>query len=173
VPWDAIASSAAVLAAASAAWQLWRLRVDALDVRASEIASVSLATVVLERPVSSAAQDVWADWVFEYTIHNPGRLPIHQVQAVISFPCDVQRRRYDGTLDAATRSLELRAATIPPHSSHPGRRRKLSVAASELDLEKVRVRLAFNVSDAGNCVTVWPPEKRKAVRALRVRLGRR
>ena len=44
--WNALAAVAGAVAAAVAAWQLWRIRVDALDMRAAEIESVALITKV-------------------------------------------------------------------------------------------------------------------------------
>ena len=38
----------AAVAVALAAWQLWRIRADAFDTRASEIASVAIVTTVVK-----------------------------------------------------------------------------------------------------------------------------
>jgi len=174
VPWTAIATIASVVAAGAAAWQLWRLRVDALDARAAEVASVSLSTLVAIRPTPGEVRNGRADWVFKYTIHNPGRLPISEVIARITFPCEVQRRHYDDTLDDPTRVLKLSVPTIPPHSAHPARTRRLSIAKADWhDLDKTSVRIAFWVPDAGECVNEWPPVRGKLSRSLRRRLARR
>lgn len=173
VNWDAAAALAGICAALAATWQLWRLRVDALDARAAEIRSVSIATVVAFRPTAGEVQDGRADWKYQYTIHNPGRLPIWDVQATITFPCEVRRRHYDGSLDEAKTTVSVRAAMIPPQSSHAPRHRTLSIAYEHWpQLESATVRMAFMTPDAGRCVNTWPPAHRSLSRALRRRLQR-
>lgn len=147
---------------------------DSLEARAAEIESVSLATVVETRPRPSEinAVDGRADWVFEYTLHNPGRLPISDVHVAITFPCEVQRRRGDGSIEPPTSTLTYSVALVPPHGSHPARRRRLSIAASDWGrLKDTTVRLTFRTPDAGICVTEWPPTRTGTSRALRRRLN--
>lgn len=169
--WEAVGAGTGAIAAGAAAWQLWRLRVDQLDARAAEIDSVSVATLVSARPTQGDVHNGYADWVLEYTIHNPGRLPISGVNAVITFPCEVQRRHYDGSLDDPSHQLSIRVPTIPPHSSHPPRTRRLSIAESDrATLDQATVRIDFHTPDAGFCTNDSPPAPRKGVRALRRRL---
>ena len=171
--WDAVAALAGVTAAVAAAWQLWRLRREALDARAAEIAGVSLTTTVVVKPTQSDVRDEQAVWVYEYRIENPGRLPISNVRAAITFPCEVQRVHHDGSTDAPARTLELVAGVVPPRSAHDPRRRTLLIPPSDWPLlEDAIATIAFDTPDAGRCVTRWPTGSRKTTNSLRRRLSK-
>jgi hypothetical protein len=163
---------AGAVAAAVAAWQLWRIRVDALDSRAAEIASVALVTTVVERPTNGDVCAGRGAWVYEYRVHNPGRLPISDVRATITFPCEVQRLRYDGTLDTPTRKLELRTHVVAPGESH-GRRRTLLIDENDWSrLSDTRAVVTFHTPDAGEHTTHWPARRTTGSSSVRRRLSR-
>lgn len=64
-----------------AAFQVWGLRRDALASRAAEIASVALETDVVTRPNSADAGAGHSRWVYDFSVRNPGRLPVSSVEA--------------------------------------------------------------------------------------------
>lgn len=97
---NAVAAGAAVAAAVTAAWQPRRTRNEALDARAAEIASVTVVPEIVERPTKEDHLAGNRVWLIKYHLHNPGRLPISNVHAVVTFPCKAQRHHYDGTPDA-------------------------------------------------------------------------
>lgn len=169
--WDALAAVAGVVAAGAAAWQLWRLRLADLDARAAEVEGVSVVTVVEHRPWDSEVRDGRADWTYTYTVTNPGRLPISEVDVTIDYPCDVQRRNGAG-LESPTRSLTFPVPVVAARSSHQARTRRLSVAREHWDeLREAKITVSFWTPDAGRCSTTWPsPRTSNPHRALRKRL---
>lgn len=154
--WDAVAALAGVAAVGAAGWQLWRLRVADLEARAAEIEGVSVVTVVERRPRESSLRDGRADWTFSYTLTNPGRLPISDVEVKIDYPCDVQRR--DGeSLEPPTRQMDFPVSVVAARASHEARTRRLSVAHEDWDqLRNAKITVSFWTPDAGRRVTRWP-----------------
>lgn len=169
--WNAIAAVGAAASAAVAGWQVRRIRADALQARIAEIRSVSMATLVRSRPRESEVHDGRATWVYEYTIQNPGRLPIFDVCARIHFPCSVQRLHSDGQVDPPTDRLELYVAVIPPLSAHPARQRSLLFARSDWTLlPSATVTVSFRTQDAGVWTNRFPAESSGVSRAILRRL---
>jgi hypothetical protein len=169
--WNALAALAGAVAASLAAWQLWRIRADAFDTRAAEIASVALVTTVVERPTQASARASRGVWIYEYRVHNPGRLPISDVRATITFPCEVQRQHYDGTLDSPTQTLQLRTPVIAPGESHIRRRTLLIDEDNRPRLDRTSAAVTFHTPDAGEHTTHWPPAPTKGSTSIRRRLG--
>jgi hypothetical protein len=172
VDWNALAAVAGAVAAIAAAWQLWRIRVDALDTRAAEIDSVTLSTKVVERPTEASIRVGHGVWVYQYEVYNPGRLPITDVCATIAFPCDVQRLHYDGSLDEPTRSLRLHIPVIGPGGSAVHIRKLIIDEDDRALLESTTAEVVFQTPDAGEHATRWPPSARKGSLSIRRRLGR-
>lgn len=171
--WDALAAVAGAVAAALAAWQLWRIRVEAFDTRAAEIASVAIVTTVVGRPTEASNRAGRGVWVYEFSVHNPGRLPISDVRATITFPCDVQRQHYDGTLEAPTRALHLRTPVIAPGGGHIRRRSLLIDEDNRSRLDSTSAAVTFHTPDGGAHTTHWPPAPTKGSSSLRRRLSPR
>lgn len=169
--WNALAAVAGAVAAAVAAWQLWRIRVDALDTRAAEIESVALITKVVARPTGASNRAGNGVWEYNYRVHNPGRLPISNVRATITFPCDVQRQHYDGTLDGPTRTLHLHTPVIAPGGSDIRTRRLLIEEDSRPLLNSTTAAVTFHTPDAGEHTTHWPPAPTKGSSSIRRRLS--
>ncbi|WP_337060380.1 hypothetical protein [Kineococcus sp. G2] len=171
--WEAVSAGAAVLAAGAAAWQLRQLRRDALEARAAEIASVSVATTVIFKPRDAEVREGRADWTYGYTINNPGRLPVSDVDVTIQYGCEVRRRR-GREYDPPTSTLYLTASVVPPHSSHPSRERILSVAKEDWSrLSEATITVSFIAPDVGRCTTTWPARDHRTNNALQKVLTRR
>ena len=169
--WNALAAVAGAVAATVAAWQLWRIRVDALDTRAAEIASVAAVTTVVARPTEKVSRGGRGIWTYQYTVHNPGRLPVSDVSATITFPCDVQRQHYDGTVDAPTRTVNIRTPVIAPGGSHIRRRRFSIDNESRVELGNTSAAVTFHTPDAGEHTTHWPAPKTRGSSSIRRRLN--
>ena len=168
--WNALAAVAGAVAAVVAAWQLWRIRVDAFDTRAAEIESVALVTTVLIRPTEEDSRAGRGVWTYEYAVHNPGRLPISDVCATITFPCDVQRKHYDGTVDAPTRTVNIRTPVIIPGGSHIRSRTLLIDNENRSSVRDTRAAVTFRTPDAGEHTTHWPAPKMRESSSIRRRL---
>lgn len=62
------------------------------------------------QPVLAPAReesDGTACWKYEIAVHNPGRLPIQDIEVRITFPCEVIRVHYDKSTDPPTRTLTM------------------------------------------------------------------
>jgi len=171
VDWDALAAVAGAVAVALAAWQLWRIRADAFDTRAAEIASVAIVTTLVERPTKASNRDGSGVWVYEFSVHNPGRLPISDVSATITFPCAVQREHYDGTLETSARTLHLRTPVIAQGGIHTRRRHLLIAEDNRSCLDSMLAEVTFRTPDAGAHTTHWPPAPAKGSSSIRRRLA--
>ena len=171
--WNALAAVAGALGAVAAAWQIWRIRVDALNARAAEIASVALVTTLIERPTEAINRAGRGVWVYKFEVHNPGRLPISDVHATITFPCSVRRRHYDGTLDLPTRTLDLRTPVITPGGTHTRHRTLLIEEDNRPRADNTTAAVTFHTPDAGEHTTCWPPAPTKGSSSLRRRLSDR
>lgn len=78
--------------------------------------------VVSWRPVEAPRgpeEDGTAAWLYEIRVHNPGRMPVDDVQVDWHFQCDVRRRR-SGALEPPTRAP-------PAHRSSPSGRPRAPV----------------------------------------------
>lgn len=87
---------------------LWQQR-SAEDRLAVE--GVSVSWQPLSKP-NRPGRDGAATWVYEVVVHNPGRYPISDVAAEVTFPVPVHRKHQDGSLDEARRTLRLEQSVI-------------------------------------------------------------
>ena len=110
-----LATWAGALATAAAGgfagWQLLLLRRQQAEGRRAETAGV-VVTWEQEIKPRVAEADGSATWVFEIAVHNPGHLPIRNVEIDMTFPREVQRLHDDGHIDAPTRTLNLGIAVL-------------------------------------------------------------
>jgi hypothetical protein len=74
-----VSALAAAGAFAAAAYQLASLRRDAVASRAAEIQAVAFETDVLVRPEGVDAREGRSRWVYDFSVVNPGRLPVTNV----------------------------------------------------------------------------------------------
>lgn len=89
-----------------AAWQVLHLTRESRDRDRCEIDGVSVTWETLESPATSD-RGGRARWRYEFTITNPGRMPIDNVQCTVAFPVAVQRIRYNGDAEPPSRSITL------------------------------------------------------------------
>jgi hypothetical protein len=155
-----IASWVSALAAAgafsAAAYQLSQTRRDALDQRAAEIASVSLDTNVVHRPVK-ADEMGQSRWDYRFIVGNPGRLPISAVELVIKFTTPVSRMHHDRSLEPETYQLDMYVPVIPAGQEKSWNRTVLLLDHDRHeDLRNTVAEVTFSTPDAGRITTTWP-----------------
>jgi hypothetical protein len=143
---------AAAIAAIAAAWHLVRLRIDARHVRASEIAAVALQTDVLTRPSRADVDDELSKWEYRFTLTNPGRFPIHEVDLTITFPMDVVRVNLDDSREAANRSIDMYVPVVAGNGNTSWERTLLIPYADHHALRSTHTRVQFSCVDAGQVV---------------------
>lgn len=98
-------------------------------------------------------------WVYEFTAHNPGQLPVSDVLVEILFALDVERIHYDGHIDEPTRTLTLETPVLAGGRERTWRRRLLmNYADSHAALRKTTAVISF--IDPGNTHSrhqnTWP-----------------
>jgi hypothetical protein len=62
---------------------------------------------------AAADDNGFADWTYEVTVGNPGRLPIDHVEIRWIFPCLVRRLHYNGASDPPSTELHLGTPVLP------------------------------------------------------------
>ncbi|GAA0275362.1 hypothetical protein [Cryptosporangium japonicum] len=166
---SAVSALIAALAAAVAYRQLRVFQRDALEARAAEIGGVAIETAILRNPRGEDVADGTARWQYEFTIHNPGRLPISDVRAIVKFPVPVQREHYDGSLDPANPEVEIYVPVIPANSASVSRRRTLRISEEARgQLSGTTSSVTFLTSDLGRVTCDWPPTPTGHDRAKRL-----
>lgn len=110
---------------------LWQQRAED-DRLATE--GVSLSWQPLQAP-SRPDADGTARWVYEIVVHNPGRFPISEVTADLTFPVPVRRVHSTGVVDEPTTTLRLEQPVIQGGGERRWKR------ALVMDMETARGRL--------------------------------
>jgi hypothetical protein len=80
-----VAAFAAVAAIGWGVWEFRRRNIEDLDERVAELLGVTL-TYELQKPRPSHARDGVGTFTYRFTVHNPGRLPITEVSAWMTYP---------------------------------------------------------------------------------------
>ncbi len=163
---SAVGTAGAFLAAA---FQLWGLRRDALTARVAELDGVAVETDIVVRPTTADAGHGLGKWVYCFSVHNPGRLPISAVVAMVHFPLPVQRLHSDGTLDDAVMQLEMNVPVISAGRSKPWSRTVLVEHVHRTQLRGTQASVTFTAPDAGRLMTTWHADAQDAVSDRRVR----
>jgi hypothetical protein len=151
---SAFAAAGGFLAAAG---QIYGFRRDALSVRAAEIASVALETDVVQRPESPNAGNGRGRWIYNFTVRNPGRLPISRVEVLINFPIDVTRQRAESGPDVPSSTLDMNVPVIAARGQKTWRRIVLVDHTHHEQLRNTISTVTFTSPDAGRIRTQWPP----------------
>jgi len=132
---------------------LWQQRAED-DRLATE--GVSLSWQPLQAP-SRPDADGTARWVYEIVVHNPGRFPISEVVADLTFPVPVRRVHSTGVVDDPATTLRLVQPVI-----HGGADRRWK-RALVMDMETASGRLVqtqgvvtFTDVQGRSSRTTWP-----------------
>jgi hypothetical protein len=92
-------------------YQVWLLRKDRARDQEIELQGVAVAWRAKVVPHGPDANNEGV-WIYEITANNPGRLPISNVQVVLTFPMKVSREHYDGHRGEPVHDLHLVAPVI-------------------------------------------------------------
>lgn len=133
-----IATTAAVV---FAGWQLLMFRRDQVARAQAELAGVAVSWYPRVKPHKPEA-DSWATWEFEISAHNPGGLPIRDVEVDLTFPRDFCRVRYDGTVDDPATLLNVGMAVLVGGSAKTWERR-LRLPFDGASLRGIRATISF------------------------------
>lgn len=117
-----IGALATAAAGGFAGWQLLLLRRQQAEAVRAERDGVAVTWVQKEKP-REAEPDGSALWHFEITVHNPGRLPIRNVEIEMTFPRDVRRVHSDQHVDTSARALDLGLPVLAGSSAHTWNRK--------------------------------------------------
>ncbi|NUT37745.1 MAG: hypothetical protein HOV79_32270 [Hamadaea sp.] len=121
--------------------------------------------VVSWRPIEApriAEADGNGVWLYEVRVHNPGRMPVDDVQVDWHFQCDVRRRR-SGELDPPTRHLRLTVPVLPGGCNRVWERRLvMKYHEAEAMLPKTFATVAFVDIDGRSQSNTWPRSARTA-----------
>lgn len=151
-----VSALAAIGALAAATFQIRGLRKDARATRAGEIRGVALETVVKTRPIKAETSDGRSTWEYLFTVHNPGRFPITEIEVHIEFAVPVQRVHYDGSRDTVTRELTFSIPVVPARGHYSRRRAVLVDHDERTKLRQTQSTVRFTTPDAGRLSTTWP-----------------
>jgi hypothetical protein len=125
--------------------------------------------VVSWRPIEAprkAESDGSAVWLYEVRVHNPGRLPVDDVQVDWHFQCPVRRRR-SGFLEPATKQLQLVTPVLPGGDERRWERRLvMNYAEAEAALPGTFAIVHFVDIEGRRQTNCWPRSRRDEPPAL-------
>lgn len=164
---DALAVFSALVAAGGlgfSGWQLRLLHVDRKAERDLEIAGVCLSWRAASAPhQADVDKDGNAVWQYVFAVTNPGRFPISNVTARVTFPDPVSRLRHNGLVDPAVRTLELAHPVLAGGSSFEWAprtlRTKFDPSPSRGDMVS---EVTFTDAEGGTHATSWPARGRSS-----------
>lgn len=159
-----LAGWASVLIAAGAVffagWQIRLQRHQQAETREFELRGVAVSWWPKFKPDQPNA-DGSATWVYRVSAHNPGRLPIRNVEIDMQLPCDVQRVHRDHSVEPPARSLNLGIAVLVGGSRRRWRR-ELLVPADAGSMRGITATISFVDMAGVSHENVWdsPPRDR-------------
>jgi hypothetical protein len=179
VDWQALEAIGTVIAAVAAVvgigWGLYefhRSKVADLDERLAEVQAVTLTYELPQRPRLTEVRNGKGDYVYFFTVHNPGRLPITDVTAKMCYPGEIQRVHSDKaeTEDKPSSTEEMRVASVAGHGQYTWRR-KLRVKVEDWPkMENTTAKISFTAADVGCYETTWPKAHTSPSKRLQKRL---
>jgi hypothetical protein len=141
-------------------WQLFLLNRQARYDRRVAETGVVVSWRAVEAP-DRAGDDGLADWVYEVTAQNPGRLPIDHVQVWWCFGAPVQRITYSGRTEEPTRRLSLATPVLAGGESRQWRRRlRFAYADHDTVLHPMYAEISFTNIDGRDRTNRWPRARR-------------
>jgi hypothetical protein len=160
--WAGIASAlVAAVGLVFAGWQLLLLNRQARYDRRVAYDGV----VVSWRPVEAPDQpdaNGWCVWLFEVTVHNPGRLPIDNVEIRWYPATEVCRVRYHGGKDAPTSCLPMDASVLAGGQARTWERRITLPFANKGALDDMYATVTYTTIDNDRRTNRWPRVPRSA-----------
>jgi hypothetical protein len=153
---DALSATATFGAFSAAAYQLRRTRSEARELRQMELNSVAVVTEVVQRPARADRHDGRSTWTYRFSVDNPGRLPIVDVQVQIDFAIPVRRLHYNGVEDEPSITLEMGVPVIASHGNASWERTLTIDHESRQALRDTRGTVTFSLVSGGQRTNRWP-----------------
>ena len=118
-------TTAAVVAIGYGLYEYRSRYVAKLDERVAEVQAVTLTYQLPVRPRLSEVRNGKGEYVYRFTVHNPGRLPITDVTANMIYPGEIERVHSDEaqTVDKPSSTEEMRVASVAGHGQYTWARR--------------------------------------------------
>jgi hypothetical protein len=166
----AVSAAVAAIGLVFGGWQLFLLNRQARYDRRVAETGVVVSWRALEAP-DQAGTDGEADWLYEVTAQNPGRLPIDQVQIWWCFGALVRRVTYSGLVEAPSDRLSLGTPVLAGGEARQWRRKiRFPYDARDAVLHSMYAEITFTNIDGQQRTNRWP---RAATRAGGGRTGNR
>ena len=170
---EVVAAFAAALAILFAVREFRHRKQDDLDVRIAELLGVSL-TYTLKKPRPSEVRNGFGMFSYEFTVHNPGRLPISRVSVWICYPGPVHRVHTDDmhTEEPAESKYEMYVASVAAYGHFTWVRHLKVPEGLMTRMRSTTAEIWFRTPDVGEFMTRWPagPETVRRSDALDRRL---
>jgi hypothetical protein len=106
-----VSGVATAIAVGFAGIQLRSFRRDAKHQERVELDGVAVSWRAREVP-TKPDPDGTSTALYTFTVHNPGRLPITDVNVTVTVPCDVARVHFDGSIEPPSREFRLDTPVI-------------------------------------------------------------
>jgi hypothetical protein len=152
----AVSAAVAAIGLVFGGWQLFLLNRQARYDRRVAETGVVVSWRAVEAPDLPGA-DGLADWVYEVTAQNPGRLPIDHVEVSWWFGAPVRRVPYTGRVEEASDRLTLATPVLAGGESRPWRRRiRFPYDARDAVLHPMYAEITFTNIDGRQRTNRWP-----------------
>ncbi len=159
--WIALcATIISALAVAFAGWQVRMSRQERKEEREHAVRGVSVSWKPEESP-DHARSDGSAQWLYVFTVHNPGRMPIDDVEAVVHLGTTVRRIRYSGRRGEPTSTLTLRTSVLPGGSERAWNRRIEMPFDQREGLRAMHATVTFRDVAGTPQTNTWPRSPRR------------
>ena len=116
-------TTAAVVAIGYGLYEYRSRYVAKLDERVAEVQAVTLTYQLPVRPRLSEVRNGKGEYVYRFTVHNPGRLPITDVTANMIYPGEIERVHSDEAQRSTSPAPRRKCVWHPSRgmASTPGR----------------------------------------------------
>jgi hypothetical protein len=106
-----------------------------------------------------AESDGFAEWLYEVSVHNPGRFPIDNVIARLQLPIPVRRVRYSGRLGEETTTLTLRHPVLIGGDRRVWKRRIRAEFDAGSELKRTYSEVSFRDARGLQHELRWPRQQ--------------
>jgi hypothetical protein len=152
----AVSAAVAAIGLVFGGWQLYLLNRQARYDRRVAETGVVVSWRAVEAP-NHAGPDGQADWLYEVTAHNPGRLPIDHVQIWWCLGGPVRRVHVNGHVDEPSDRLSLGTPVLTGGEARPWRRKiRLPYEARDAVLHHMYAEITFTNIDGRQRTNRWP-----------------
>jgi hypothetical protein len=160
-----LAAISTLIAAAGLVFSGWQLRMihrEREQDRELGISGVCLSWEAVIAPNEAEVDNEGnAVWTYVFKLHNPGRFPISEIGARITFPFAVSRVRHNGVVDDPSPVLKLAHPVLPGGGSHEWAARRLKMRfAKSPNRPGIRGEVSFLDSEGNPHTTTWPVPRR-------------